>query len=182
MQVNESQDARPSLKISTRAIIFVVAFLALTFVLVIASTSKLSSQEAAQLNQTVAAIKPTTLGIFFNNARVDLVEFVPILGPTFGVYVSYSTGIAIAAIAQSSPVQGISGFEAFLALLITPIFWMEFFSYSLAVEESVALVISARSRQMLRGEIRWLIGSILLAIAVLFVSARLEASLVSMFS
>lgn len=170
------------MKISTRATIFLVSFLVLTVVLALASTTKLSPQEATQLNQTVTAIKPTTLGIFFNNVRIDLIEFVPILGPAFGVYVSYSTGLVIAAIAQSSPVQGIGGFEAFLVLLITPIYWMEFFSYSLAIEESVALVISARSRQMLRGEIKWLIGSILLAVAVLFVSAHLEASLVSMFS
>ena len=182
MQVNESKNARSTIKISTRVIIFVVSFLVLTVVLAFASTSKLSPQEATQLNQTIAGIKPTTLGIFFNNARIDLIEFVPVLGPAFGVYVSYITGLAISAIAQSSSVQGISGFVALLALLITPIYWMEFFSYSLAVEESVSLVISARNKQMLRGEIRWLVGSVLLAIAVLFVSARLEASLVSMFT
>ena len=170
------------MKLSSRAIVFVLAFVALSSVLAVASTTRLSPQDAAQLNQTVAGIDPTTVGIFFNNARVDLVEFVPILGPAFGVYVSYSTGLAISAIAQSAPVQGISGLAAFLALLITPIFWMEFFSYSLAVEESVALVLSARSRQTFHSEVRWLTGSVLLAMAVLFVSAHLEASLVGMFS
>ena len=170
------------MKLSTRATLFILAFVALSAVMAVASTTRLSPDQAAQLNQTIAGIQPTTLGIFFNNARVDLIEFVPIVGPAFGAYVSYSTGLAISAIAQSTPVQGISGLEAFLALMITPIFWMEFFSYSLAVEESVALVLSARSRQAFRGELHWLLGSVLLAMAVLFVSAHLEASLVGMFS
>jgi hypothetical protein len=166
------------LKLSTRIAIFFAAFLVLTIVTAFASTAKISLEEARSLNSSVAGISPTTLPIFFNNARVDLVEFIPVLGPAFGVYVSYDTGIVIAAIAETSSLP-IGGPEAFLSLIITPIFWMEFFAYSLAVEESVALIVSARKRALFRAELRWLAGSVLLALAVLFVSAHLEATIVN---
>jgi hypothetical protein len=166
------------LKLSTRFIIFIAAFLTLTVVTALASTAKLSPEQARSLNGSVSGISPTTLPIFFNNARVDLVEFIPVVGPAFGVYVSYDTGIVIAAIAETSSLP-VGGLVAFLSLVITPIFWMEFFAYSLAVEESVALVVSARNRALFRTELRSLAGSVLLALAVLFVSAHLEATIVN---
>ncbi|MCL4519835.1 MAG: hypothetical protein M1587_11640 [Thaumarchaeota archaeon] len=169
------------MKLSTRAWIFAAAFFALVFVVALGASAKLTPDQASQLNQTVSGLGHGTLAIFFNNARVDLIEFVPILGPAFGVYVSYNTGLAIEAITQSSSIQGISAIEAFLALMLTPIFWMEFFSYSLAVEESFAILIAARKKEDLSVELRWLVGSLLLAMAVLFVSARLESSIVGMF-
>jgi hypothetical protein len=166
------------MRLSTRVSIFIAAFVILSVVTAYASTAELSLSDAKSLTQRIAGISPTTLSIFFNNARVDLAEFVPLFGPAFGVYVSYNTGLVIAAIAETSSLP-VSGLEAFLSLVLTPIFWMEFFAYSLAVEESVALVASARSRLLFRTELKWLAGSMLLALAVLFVSAHLEASLVN---
>jgi len=169
------------LDLSTRAKIFAIVFIILSGVLGYSSTIQLSPQDAQSLYLQVKGITPTANGIFLNNLRVALIEFIPLLGPAFGVYVSYSTGLALAAIAQANPGAHVSGLESFLILLITPIYWMEFFSYSLAVEESIALVVSLRRRDFFeKKEWRWLLISLFLVVSVLFVSARLEASLVAL--
>lgn len=146
------------------------------------STVQLSPQEAQSLSSQVQGISPTTLSIFLNNARVALIEFIPFVGPAFAVYVSYSTGVALSAITQSSTSIHMSGLEAFFLLLVTPIYWMEFFSYSLAVEESIAIIVAIRKKEFLTKEWKWLLLSILIVVSVLFFSAKVESSLVGMFS
>ncbi|MHB8566176.1 MAG: stage II sporulation protein M [Nitrososphaerales archaeon] len=167
------------MKLSSRAVLFAIIFTVLSGVLAYASTVQLSPQDAQNLTTQVQGLQPTTDGIFINNVRVALIEFIPFVGPAFGVYVSYSTGVVIAAIAETSTTAHISGLESFFILLITPIYWMEFFSYSLAVEESIALVVSIRRRDFLKTEWKWLLVSIFLVVSVLFLSARIEASLVN---
>ena len=166
------------MKLSTRVTIFLVVFVVLTVAVAYASTLPISQSNAQGLNSQVQSIPATTVGIFSNNVRIALVEFIPVVGPIFGVYTSYSTGVAIAAISQADSQSQMSGIVLFLLLMLTPIFWLEFFSYSLAVEESISLIVSIRSRDLKR-EWKWLVASILAVAIVLFFSARLESSLVS---
>jgi hypothetical protein len=70
--------------------------------------------------------------------------------------------------------------ELFLALLLTPIYWIEFSCYSLAVEESIALIISFWKKDFRTTEWKWLVVSILFVVATLFVSARLEVQLINL--
>ncbi len=166
------------MKLSSRVIVFIVVFIVLSVVLGYASTNSLSQTDAQSINSQVQGIQPTTIGIFTNNFRIALLEFIPAFGPAFGVYTSYSTGVAIAAIAEANPQSHITGLESFFLLLITPIYWLEFFSYSLAVEESIAVLVSIRNRDFLKTEWKWLVASVLVVGAVLLVSANLEATLV----
>jgi len=167
------------MKLSTRVFIFLVVFVVLSGAVADASAQPLPQSYAQSLNSQVQSIPATTIGIFLNNVKIALVEFVPLVGPIYGAYTSYSTGVAIAAISQANPKAQISGLESFLILMLTPIFWLEFFCYSLAVEESISLIISLGKRDLVRGEWKWLVASILAVVVVLFFSARLEASLVS---
>ena len=167
------------MNLSNRVIVFVIVFVVLSAVLAyFASTVTMSQSEAQSINSQVRGIEPTTLGIFTNNFRIALVEFIPVFGPAFGVYTSYSTGVAITAIAQANPQSHLTGFESFLLLLLTPIYWLEFFSYSVAVEESIAVLVSIKNRDFLNMEWKWLVASILVVGAVLLISANLEATLV----
>ena len=99
--------------------------------------------------------------------------------------VSYDTGTVIAAEAQNNSQLQLSGLVLFLFLMVTPIYWLEFFAYSLAVEESISVIISigssftSKNKKLIWTEGKWLIGSVVAVIVVLFFSARLESSLVA---
>lgn len=167
------------MKTNTRVIIFIIVFIILTSILAYSSSFELSQSEAQSLSQGVEGINATVVGIFQNNVQIALLEFVPGFGPAFGAYSRYDTGLALAALAQSNSTVGIGGFELFLVLLLTPIFWIEFTCYSLAVEESLAIIISFKNRDFRSREWKWLVCSILFVVATLLVSARLEVDLIN---
>jgi hypothetical protein len=75
-----------------------------------------------------------SVAIFVNNFRLCLPMFIPVFGAVFGMFVLFSTGISLGAV---SVVQGMSGGFALLMLMITPIFWLEFVSYTMGMTESV---------------------------------------------
>ena len=170
------------MKLKTRVLIFGIVFLLLSGVLAYASTIQLSPSDAQSLTQSAKSIDESVLGIFKNNVQIALLEFVPGFGPGFSVYSSYDTGLVLAALAQSNQSSsGITGLELFLALLLTPIFWIEFTCYSVAVEESISLILSFINKKDFRTtEWKWLLGSILFVVVTLFVSARLEVQLINL--
>jgi len=162
----------------TRALIFLAVFIILSGIFVASSSVSLSATEAQQLNQGVQSISPTVIGIYTNNVQIALLEFIPVFGPGMGIYSSYNTGLALAGIAQSSG-TGVTGPEFFLILLFTPIFWIEFACYSLAVEESIAVLVSFRNRDFRTREWKWLLGSLIFVVSTLFVSAALEVDMIN---
>src|ERR1700730_15270428 len=166
--------------LKNRVIIFAIVFLALSGILAYASTIQLSAADAQSLTQSAKSIDESVLGIFKNNVQIALLEFIPVFGPGFSVYSSYDTGLVLAALAQSNQSSSVvTGLELFLALLLTPIYWIEFTCYSVAVEESIALIVSFRKKDFRTTEWKWLVGSIFFVVATLFVSARLEVQLIN---
>jgi hypothetical protein len=175
---------RGHLSLRGRGLILLVAFLILSSAFAYASTVTLGRSAAQSRASQLNGITPSTTGIFLNNVLIALLEFVPILGPAFAVYASYSTGLTLAAEAQTNASYQqlhVTGLDLFFFLLITPIYWLEFFCYSLAVEESVALVVSFRNRDLLTLEWKWLLASVVAVVAVLLVSARLEVLFITFF-
>jgi hypothetical protein len=172
------------LSLKARVLVLLMVLLVLSGVFAFASTLTLSQSDARSRSGQLNSIKISTLTIFENNLLIALVEFVPVLGPAFGVYTSFSTGLTLAAEAQTNTSYQqlhITGLELFLFLLITPIYWLEFFSYSLAVEESIAIIISIRNRDLVAREWKWLVASIIAVVVILLVSARLEVLLINVF-
>lgn len=99
-----------------------------------------ANQISENLNQTVALLEgqgALTQYIFGNNFLICLLMFIPVIGPLVGLFVLFSTGSAIGAIAT---VGGYPPFLALFALLITPVAWLEFTAYSTAMAESVWLI------------------------------------------
>jgi uncharacterized membrane protein SpoIIM required for sporulation len=110
---------------------------------VIGSLVPLSDQDANKisndLNQTITTNRANgTLAeyIFLNNFSICLLMFIPVIGPILGFLILFDTGVALGAIAS---VQGYSPLLAFALLVITPIFWLEFASYSIGITESIWL-------------------------------------------
>jgi len=138
MKVAIWTQASPRRKRTLSILAVLVVALAVTAV---GSQSPMDSEQANQisvsLNQTVATLKDEgalTQYIFGNNFMICLLMFVPIVGPLVGLFIMFSTGGAIGAIATAG---GYPPVLALIALFITPVAWLEFAAYSTAMAESV---------------------------------------------
>jgi hypothetical protein len=120
-------------------IMLVIAILATVLGTLVPLSAQDSKQLSDSLNQTLSENRATgTLPqyIFLNNFEICLVMFIPIVGPLFGLFTLFSTGVALEAIAN---VQGYPAIAGLFLLILTPIFWLEFVSYALGMTESVWL-------------------------------------------
>lgn len=113
----------------------VITFAGTLVPLGVEEANKLSDQVGQMLveNDDLTSL---SIAIFVNNCRICLIMFIPVFGALFGVLSLFSTGVAIKAL---SIVQGVSPSFMLLALMIGPIFWIEFIAYSLGMTESVWL-------------------------------------------
>jgi hypothetical protein len=159
----------------------VIIMLSIAIVVTLAGTLvPLSAQQAnaisKELNQTLAENKASgslPQYIFLNNFEICLFMFIPIAGPLIGMFILFNTGTALSAIAQ---VQGFPAILEFAPLMITPIFWLEFISYSAAMTESIWLF-----RRLLQGrwqELKWTGVFIGFCALLLAIGAIVEAWLI----
>jgi hypothetical protein len=158
--------------------IFIIAFI----LTVVGSFVPLSHQDAqtisSNLNSTLneqRAKGNLTEYIFFNNFEICLLMFIPIIGAVLGFAILFNTGIALGAIAS---VQGFPIGLGLMSLVITPVFWLEFTAYSIAIAESIWL-----TRRLMQH--RWLEvknTAILIAICagILIVGAIVEVWLINL--
>ena len=158
-------------------IIFIFAFI----VTVIGSYIPISHQYATSisnsLNETVNTEKASgtlTEYIFVNNFSIDLVMFIPLIGPIIGFIILGNTGVALGAI---SYVQGYPAWVALISELLTPVFWLEFIAYSTAIAESIWLTRRLMQRRWL--ELKNTAILIGICAGILIISAVIEAWLIS---
>ncbi len=125
-----------------RIITIIVFFLIGVIATSIGTISPLSQQEAQQINQDLENLRSnvSVQYIFGNNLLICLVMFVPVVGPIFGLYALYNTGIVVEAQIMAGSTTGISPILAFLLLFIFPFTWLEFISYSTAFAESFWII------------------------------------------
>ncbi|MCW4028506.1 MAG: stage II sporulation protein M [Candidatus Bathyarchaeota archaeon] len=157
--------------------IFVVAVL----MVAIGSAVPLSSQDAQllsnQLNQTLNENRATntlTQYIFLNNFGICMLMFVPIIGPALGMFILFDTGLALGAI---STTQGYPVYIGWLSLVVTPVFWLEFVAYSIAMAESIWLF-----RRLTQGrwrELKWTGIFVGICAALLIVGAIVEVWIIN---
>jgi hypothetical protein len=123
-----------------KRIFAIIIFLFISFIVTIAGVlTPLSSSDAIAIKQEFDKISanPSVELIFGNNLMICLIMFVPALGPIFGSYALYNTGVVVAA---ESIVAGAPPFINFLSLFIFPFAWLEFIAYSTALAESFWLI------------------------------------------
>lgn len=160
----------------------IAVFIVAVIITLIGGLVPVSAEQARQindsLNQTVTTATESgslTQYIFGNNFLICLLMFVPVLGPVFGLFVLFNTGTAVSAVATA---QGYPSIIAFIALIITPVFWLEFAAYSTAIAASVWLF-----RRLLQGrglrELRNTCIFISICAVLLAIGAVVEASLIS---
>ena len=129
-------------RFSTRIkrILIIASFFILSIILTIAGTlTPLSPSEAQNIKQELDEMREniSVQFIFGNNFLLCLSFFIPFVGPVFGCYVLYSTGVVIAA---DSVVAGVHPLLSLLLLFIFPFTWLEFLAYSTAFSQSVWLI------------------------------------------
>jgi len=133
--------------------IFIIAVL----VTVIGSSVPLSAKDAYtlsnQVNQTLnenRASNTLTQYIFLNNFEICLLMFIPVVGAALGMFILFDTGLALGAIATTG---GYPVWIGLASLVVTPIFWLEFAAYSIAMAESIWLF--RRLTQKRWRELKW---------------------------
>lgn len=131
-------------------------------VTILGSLVPLNAQDAKQINDTINQTRTEGLAngnlipsIFLNNFGLCLAMFIPVVGAFFGLFVLFSTGIAIGAEIQvqsatvaSTPILNISPTTAILSLIVFGlVFLLEYVSYSIAIAESIWLYRRLRQRR-----------------------------------
>jgi uncharacterized membrane protein SpoIIM required for sporulation len=172
------KNASPRMKrIYSVIAVFFVAFIAT----VAGSLVPLSAQDAQSitkdLNQTVHQNQANNTlfeYIFFNNFRICLLMFIPVLGACLGLFILFDTGVALGAIAST---QGYPVWLSFVSLMVTPVFWLEFAAYSLAMAESVWLF--RRLMQRRWSELKWTALFIVITAVLLVVGAVVESWMIT---
>lgn len=163
---------------------FIFLFVIATLTMVIGSLVPLSTQDADQLsqefNQTIGQNITNPIFIFRNNFTITLIMFIPILGFLFGLYTLFLTGLVGGAILVS---QGYPSYFSLL-LLTTPIFWLEFTTYSIAMAESIwlfrRLLQASRPgwRPLMKRELKWLCIFIAICAGLLAAGAVVEVFII----
>jgi uncharacterized membrane protein SpoIIM required for sporulation len=160
----------------------VLAVFSVAFIATIAGTFvPLSHQDAESisrdLNQTInqnQASNTLAQYIFFNNFRICLLMFVPVAGAGLGLFILFDTGVALGAIASMG---GYPVWLGIFSLMITPVFWLEFVAYSIAMAESVWLF--RRLTQRRWRELKWAAVFIGICALLLIVGAVVETWIIT---
>jgi hypothetical protein len=100
--------------------------------------------------------------------------FVPILGPVYGAYVLFNSGIATGAQIQA---LGYPHYIGIIVNFLNPFVWIEFIAYSIAIAESIWLLRRIQQKQIMH-EAKHLILLIALCVVILLIGAVLEAALI----
>jgi hypothetical protein len=155
----------------------------------------LSPQEAQvvfdQLNQTIT--ENTAQGtfvpaIFVNNFSLCLLMFIPLAGLAIGLFILFSTGMAIRAIFDIQMASGLSGTASaeiqastaiFALVLIGAVFLLEYVSYAIGMTESVWLFRRILQKQW-KGELKYLAIFIGVAALLLIIGAIVETYTITM--
>jgi uncharacterized membrane protein SpoIIM required for sporulation len=164
-----------------RIIIIVVIFVVLVVISTLSTLTPMSQQDATKtysdLNSTVTTLRDNDVlwpYIFGNNLIVALMLFVPFIGPVLGFYEAYMAGLAYAAGGIANNVNPVA---VWLMVFLTPIPWLEYTAYSIAIAGSLWL-----SVRILQHGAKHELGNTAKFVAVcaivLVVSAYIEAALI----
>src|ERR687889_1131056 len=114
------------------------------------------------------------LGIFFNNFKIALVMFIPILGIVVGSFSAFSTGLIFNSIVNLSD----SNFANPLIVFLTPFGILELVSYGLAISRGGIFLYEVLKKSVSKKSILYLLVEIGLVSVMLFVGALIEWSMI----
>jgi hypothetical protein len=160
--------------------LFLIFLIITVIIIFIGSSTPLSEEESSQLVEELENRLPavSTHPIFINNFLISVLMFIPALGVASGLFIIYSTGIAISAIGSS---MDLPGFLLFLSLLFLPFTWLEFIAYSLAMTQSVFIILGIINHAF-KKELKRTAFLLLIVFFLLLSGAFIEVIIVNFFS
>lgn len=156
-------------------------FLLLIGLTVAGTLTPLTPEEASdlskQLEQTQEDVQDMsvlegTVFIFQNNFIITLLMLIPFAGPFIGAFITYNTGVVIAA-QTINTTQETHPTMVVLMLFIFPFAWMEFIVYALAFSESLWLswcIVKRKGKEELLNALI----AILICMVILLAAAAIE--------
>ena len=157
-----------------RIITFFVFLVIFTVIFQLGSMSIVSQEEASlfmkEFEKLVLDID--AFGIFVHNTTIALPMFIPGFGIFWGLFSSWSTGYAFAAIATSVP--EVANISPLTILFLTPFGLMEISAYSLGISRSFILIKAIITKTNLLQFIKPTIIEIGIVIALLLAGGYIE--------
>ena len=157
-----------------RIILFFIFLAIFTIIFQLGSMSTVSQEEAdlfmEEFKKLVLDID--AFGIFVHNTTIALPMFIPGFGIFWGLFSSWSTGYAFAAIATSVP--EIANISPLTILFLTPFGLMEISAYSLGISRSFILIKAIFTKTNLFQFIKPTIIEIGIVIALLLAGGYIE--------
>jgi hypothetical protein len=157
-----------------RIITFFVFLAIFTGIFQLGSMSTVSEEESLLFMEEFEklVLDIDAFGIFVHNTTIALPMFIPGFGVFWGLFSSWSTGYAFAAIVISMP--EIANISPLSVLFLSPFGLMEIFSYSLAISRSFILIKAIITKTNLSQFIKPTIIEIGIVIALLLVGGYVE--------
>ena len=157
-----------------RIITFFVFLAIFTGIFQLGSMSTVSEEESLLFMEEFEklVLDIDAFGIFVHNTTIALPMFIPGFGVFWGLFSSWSTGYAFAAIVVSMP--EIANISPLSVLFLSPFGLMEIFSYSLAISRSFILIKAIITKTSLSQFIKPTIIEIGVVIVLLLVGGYVE--------
>ena len=157
-----------------RIILFFIFLAVFTIIFQLGSMSTVSQEEAdlfmVEFEKLVLDID--AFGIFVHNTTIALPMFIPGFGIFWGLFSSWSTGYAFAAIATSVP--EVANISPLTILFLSPFGLMEISAYSLGISRSFILIKAIITKTNLLQFIKPTIIEIGIVIALLLAGGYIE--------
>ena len=157
-----------------RIILFFIFLAVFTIIFQLGSMSTVSQEEAdlfmVEFEKLVLDID--AFGIFVHNTTIALPMFIPGFGIFWGLFSSWSTGYAFAAIATSIP--EVANISPLTILFLSPFGLMEISAYSLGISRSFILIKAIITKTNLLQFIKPTIIEIGIVIALLLAGGYVE--------
>jgi len=140
----------------------------------IGSTTELSREDALELfADFVTAIENAdSMSIFLNNLSIGLPNFIPGVGPIWGIYSGWSTGVALSAIVYLTP--ELSDFQPLDIFYATPFGFIELIAYSIGMSRGAFLIFSFVKRHSINSILKWTLVEIGIVVALLGIGGAVE--------
>ncbi len=163
--------------ISFRIILFFMFMGFFTASFLIGTLTVLDEEDSLEIfnefNETITEID--SMGIFLNNLNVGLPMFIPGVGPVWGLYSGWSTGVSFSAIVSMSP--DLADFQPLDIFLATPFGFMELIAYSIGMSRGAFLIFAFIEKSPKKPLIIWTLIEISIALSLLIIGSIMESSI-----
>jgi hypothetical protein len=127
-----------------------------------------------EFNQTITDVD--FLDLFLNNLTVELPMFIPVVGPVWGLYSGWSTGVSFSAIISMSP--NLTDFQPLDIFYASTFGFLELIAYSIGMSRGAFLVFAFIQKSPKKPLIVWSLIEISAAILLLVIGGLIEVSVI----